>query len=130
MYLYYAFDNRPLPFRVAWRCSDGVRRVVHRLPGPTKHWVTDPLALFVYWPLARTSRVLERVGVDVSNIPLSYYRDRSWYMMRTDSRDRFGTPLEQRFKRGQIDAMMRSAGLRDVRFSEGAPYWCAVGFKA
>ena len=49
--------------------------------------------------------------------------------MRTDARDRFGTPLEQRFTRYQIEAMMRDAGLIDIRFSEAAPYWCAVGLK-
>ena len=49
--------------------------------------------------------------------------------MRTDSRDRFGTPLEQRFTRNEIAAMMESAGLDDVRFSDRAPFWCAVGIK-
>ena len=49
--------------------------------------------------------------------------------MRTDSRDRFGTPLEQRFSRQEIQVMMEAAGLGEVRFSERAPYWCAVGIK-
>jgi hypothetical protein len=49
--------------------------------------------------------------------------------MRTDARDRFGTPLEQRFTRQEITAMMSAAGLDKVRFSELAPYWCAVGIK-
>jgi len=50
--------------------------------------------------------------------------------MRTDARDRFGTPLEQRFTRKQIESMMQSAGLIDIKFSESAPYWCVVGLKA
>jgi hypothetical protein len=50
--------------------------------------------------------------------------------MRTDSRDRFGTPLEQRFSRAQIEVMMRDAGLQNITFSENAPYWCVVGTKA
>jgi len=49
--------------------------------------------------------------------------------MRTDARDRFGTPLEQRFTREEIDGMMRSAGLTDVVFSDSEPFWCAVGVK-
>lgn len=130
LYLYYSFDNRPAAFRLAWRCSDGLRRLIRRLPVRSKHVATDLLALFIYLPLARTSKVLERLGLDVSNVPLSYYRDHSWYTMRTDSRDRFGTPLEQRFSQGQVRMMMEAAGLRDVRFSDKAPYWCAVGFKA
>ncbi len=50
-------------------------------------------------------------------------------MWCTDARDRFGTPLEQRFTRRQVGDMMQEAGLRDVHFSERAPFWCAVGFK-
>ena len=49
--------------------------------------------------------------------------------MRTDSRDRFGTPLEQRFTRKEIEKMMESAGLKDITFSEETPFWCAVGIK-
>ena len=49
--------------------------------------------------------------------------------MRTDSRDRFGTPLELRFTRVQIERMLLDAGLRDIVFSDGEPYWCAVGFR-
>jgi hypothetical protein len=50
--------------------------------------------------------------------------------MRTDARDRFGTPLEQRFTRAQIRDMCTAAGLVDLRFSPQAPFWCVVGFKA
>ena len=130
VYLYYAFDGRPLLFRLAWRASDLLRRMICRLPSAAKHLVTDGLALLVYWPLARLALIAEKVGLGVGNIPLSYYRTHSFYTMRTDSRDRFGTPLERRFTRSEIAAMMNAAGLREVRFSEGAPYWCAVGYKA
>ncbi|ATD66157.1 MULTISPECIES: class I SAM-dependent methyltransferase [Luteimonas] len=129
VYLYYAMDNRGAAFRLAWQCSDHVRRLVQRLPPAPKHLVTDTIALLVYYPLARTSMLLEALGYDVSNVPLSYYRSRSWYTMRTDSRDRFGTPLEQRFTRDQVEGMMVAAGLVDIRFSDNAPYWCAVGVK-
>jgi hypothetical protein len=73
--------------------------------------------------------LVERLGFGVGGIPLSYYRVHSFYTMRTDSRDRFGTPLEQRFTRKEVGAMLEAAGLRDVRFSDRAPYWCAVGIK-
>ena len=73
--------------------------------------------------------MLERLGFDISNIPLSYYRNHSWYTMRTDSRDRFGTPLEQRFTKAQIVNMMQAAGLTNIVFSDKAPFWCAVGYR-
>jgi SAM-dependent methyltransferase len=129
LYLYYAFENRPGWFRVLWRASDILRRMLHRLPPVLKHVVTDIIAATVYLPLARLSGALENVGIDVHGIPLSFYRHHSFYTMRTDARDRFGTPLEQRFTRAYIETMMREAGLVNMQFSTGAPYWCAVGFK-
>jgi len=130
LYIYYAFEFRPLWFRALWRSSDFVRRFIYRLPPPLKNVVTDVLALLIYWPLARLSGILTGLGLSVHSVPLSFYRDHSFYTMRTDARDRFGTPLEQRFTRAQIEKMMLDAGLVDIRFSERAPYWCAVGVKA
>ena len=69
------------------------------------------------------------MGLNPASIPLSYYRNHTFYTMRTDSRDRFGTPLEQRFSRKEIEIMMEDAGLSEIRFSDRAPYWCAVGIK-
>jgi SAM-dependent methyltransferase len=129
VYLYYRFDNRPVWFRVVWRVSEGVRAVVARLPSKLKPIVTDMLAALVYWPLARLASFIERLGLSFAGLPLSFYRNTSFYTMRTDSRDRFGTPLEQRFTRAEIMSMMDSAGLSNIRFSEVEPYWVAVGFK-
>jgi hypothetical protein len=84
----------------------------------------------VYWPLARLTGMLHSLGLVVHGIPLSYHRKHTFYTMRTDARDRFGTPLEQRFTRVTIEAMMREAGPSDIRFSNGAPYWCVVGVQA
>ena len=129
LYLYYAFDNRPLWFRIIWQVSDAVRRIISRLPPILKRILTDLIAVFVYLPLARLTFLIERQGFPVSNIPLSYYRKHTLYTMRTDARDRFGTPLENRFTRSQIEAMMVEAGLTNIRFSNSAPYWCAIGTK-
>ena len=49
--------------------------------------------------------------------------------MRTDSLDRFGTRLEHRFTKKQIEMMMNNAGLEKIIFSDIAPFWCAIGYK-
>jgi SAM-dependent methyltransferase len=130
LYLYYAFDNRPRWFRAVWKLSDAGRRVVSRLPHGARYVASQAIAAGVYYPLARSAKALERTGLNVSNLPLSAYRDRSFYTMRTDALDRFGTRLEQRFTRTQITEMMERAGLENVRFHEGMPFWCAVGTKS
>jgi NDP-sugar pyrophosphorylase family protein len=86
------------------------------------------IALLVYWPLARTAKFLEILGFNVSNFPLSAYRDRGFYVMRTDALDRFGTRLEQRFSKTEIRQMMESVGLENIKFNDQTPFWCAVGY--
>ena len=129
VYLYYAFDNRGWVYRLLWRASDLVRRIICKLPSRFKHLVTDVIAVIVYFPLARLSLLLDKVGINAVSIPLFFYRNHSFYTMRTDSRDRFGTPLEQRFTKQQIKSYMERSGLIDIKFSDNAPYWCAVGIK-
>jgi hypothetical protein len=129
VYLYYAFDNRPWWFRMIWRATDLARRFISHCPEPMKYGISQAAAAAVYWPLARAARLLERGGVDVSHFPLSAYRDRSFYTMRTDALDRFGTRLEQRFTRAQIVSMMEAAGLERVSVSPEMPFWCALGYR-
>lgn len=129
LYLYYALDNRPLPYRLLWKVSDRVRRTVSALPYPAKKAVSELVAATVYWPLSRFAAVASATGRDVSGIPLAFYRDKSYQTLRTDAFDRFATRLEQRFTREQITQMMEDAGLERVKFREGAPYWCAIGFR-
>lgn len=129
LYLYYAFDNRPLWFRRIWLVSELGRRVVSRLPHGIRYLLSQVIAALVYYPLARLARMLEKFGVNVENLPLSSYRRLSFYSMRTDALDRFGTRLEQRFTAREIRKMMEEAGLERIVFSDGIPYWCAVGYK-
>ena len=129
VYLYYAFDNRPPWFRTLWRVSDLARRVISRQPSRVRHVVCDALAAGVYYPLARGAAAGERLGIDVAHWPLSSYRHRSFYMMRTDSLDRFGTALEKRYTRDEMEALMRNAGLTDIRFCSSV-FWCAVGMRS
>lgn len=129
LYLYYRFDNRPKWYALVWYASDIVRRIIFRMPPWLKSKVTDVIASLVYLPVARLALLGERLGMDVDGWLLSSYRNTSFYTMRTDARDRFGTPLEQRFTRNEIAEMMKAAGLENIRFSNSFPFWCAVGYK-
>ncbi len=129
LYIYYRFDNRPKWFAALWRLSDVVRRHIASRPNGIKTIYTNCIAAVVYWPLAKIAWCLDRAGLSSKNFPLAFYRNSSFYTMRTDARDRFGTPLEQRFTRDEIEQMMRNAGLDEIRFSDAEPYWCAVGTK-
>lgn len=130
VYVYYALENRPAWFRALWWASDVLRQAVSRLPLGARSVFASVAATVVYLPLARTARALERKGYNVETFPLSYYRHRSLFTMRTDARDRFGTPLERRMTRDHLVALMQAAGLAEIVVSPEPPYWCAVGRRA
>jgi SAM-dependent methyltransferase len=133
IYLYYSFDNRPVWFRFLWKVSDLIRKVISRLPHILRYWTSQLIALLIYWPLAKFSRFAELLGFGdnfCDTLPLGAYRKLSFYTMRTDALDRFGTQLEQRFSRPEIEDMLKKAGLVDIEFSNHVPYWCAIGYKA
>lgn len=129
IYLYYAFDNRPAWYRPLWALSNGIRLLVSRLPHRLRIIISETIAATVYWPLARLAALLMRFGGS-SNLPLSWYADKSFYVMRTDAYDRFCTRLEQRFTKTQIEQMLVRAGFEQIRFSNSPPYWCAVGIRS
>jgi ubiquinone/menaquinone biosynthesis C-methylase UbiE len=130
IYLYYAFENRPAWYRVLWRMSDAARFFVSRLPHPARLTISQTIAMSVYWPLARFARFLRRYSRAAAALPLSYYADKSFYVMRTDAYDRFCTRLEKRFRRSEIERMLEQAGFRDIIFSDRRPFWCAVGIRS
>ncbi|PZR27462.1 MAG: class I SAM-dependent methyltransferase [Citrobacter freundii] len=132
LYLYYSLDNRSLPFKLLFHLSNAIRWGVSKLPRGAKKAACDTLAVVFYMPFVGLCRFAKMIGVPEKarkSIPLQAYEDQSFYIIRNDSLDRFGTPLEQRFSRKEMKQMMEQAGLTDVVFSEKIPYWHAVGKK-
>ena len=131
VYLYYDFDNRGKFYKLLFLASNLIRRVVCILPSTLKKAACDLLALLVYLPIISISKFLLLIGVRkiIKHIPLSYYADKSINIIRNDSLDRFGTPLEQRYSQKEIYQMMSSCGLNDIIFSKNEPFWHAIGRK-
>jgi len=131
-YLYYNFDNRGWTFRAVYKFSNFFRLGICKLsPGPKKV-VCDILAVGIYMPLVILNRGLKAIGVGKkirSKIPLYGYENKSFYIIRNDSLDRFGTPLEKRFTKKEINEMMEKAGLTEIIFSDNIPFWHVVGKK-
>ena len=130
LYLYYAFDNKPFWFRLIWKLSNVVRLLISSMPKQIKFILSEIIALFIYLPLSRLSKFIEKnFKINVDNIPLSAYRNLSYYTMRTDSLDRFGTKIEKRFTKKQIIQMLTEAGFIKFKFSNEIPFWCVTCYK-
>jgi NDP-sugar pyrophosphorylase family protein len=84
----------------------------------------------IYYPLARFAYFLEKLGFNASFFPLSDYRHKTFYFMKTDALDRFGTRLEKRFSKKQIHNMLAEAGFKEVVFSENTPFWVCISRKS
>ncbi len=128
-YIYYAFENRGSLFKLIWRVSDLVRRLVCVLPFRAKALVADLIAITVYWPMSRIAQALDRVAALPSGWPLSYQRDKSLYTLRTDCLDRFGTSLENRYTAKEIHCLLTDHGFENVKFSSREPHWCVIAQK-
>jgi ubiquinone/menaquinone biosynthesis C-methylase UbiE len=127
-YLYYDFENRGPLFKLLFRAVNGIRKVTSSLPMKPKKAVCDLLAVTVYLPVVQAGRLLKRIGLKklAAQMPLAHYQNQTFLWMRTDALDRFGTTLEQRFSRKNIEDMMHNAGLSEIKFSDGLPYWHVV----
>lgn len=128
-YLYYDFEDRGFLFKTIFGIVDGIRQVVSNLSPRLKKFICDMIAITIYMPLVLIARLFVKTGMQglAKKIPLYFYHDQSFYIIRNDALDRFGTALEQRFSKSEIISMMKNAGLDEIVVSENAPYWHAVG---
>ena len=124
-YLYYDLENKPMYYRLIFKGVNLVRLVISSSPQPVKRVNATIIAALVYWPLARLSKLLMKLGRDTSNIPLHHYADMPFVMLANDALDRFGTSLEQRFSKAEITEMLRAADfdLSTLVFSDLEPLW-------
>lgn len=129
LYLYYDLEDRPFWYKVIWTISNILRRGISNLPHWSKSIITSIIAIFVYFPLARIAFLVEKLGFNVSNFLLADYRDKEFYFMLTDSLDRFGTKLEKRFNKNQIEEMLHASGFENISFSNQSPYWVCLSYK-
>lgn len=118
-YLYYNLDNRPIFYKLIYSLSILPRIFISRLPSFLKNCLCDLIAIFIYLPFVNLARLFPKN----KSIPLNSYADRSFFSIRTDSRDRFGTRVERRISKIEIKKLCLKNGLEDIQFSEDYPYW-------
>jgi ubiquinone/menaquinone biosynthesis C-methylase UbiE len=131
VYLYYNLEKRGKIFTSLFKLSDLVRNFVSKFPGGLKKLICDIIAVIIYMPIILLVRFFCLIGLNkiAKEIPLSAYYNKSFFIIRNDALDRFGTRLEQRFSAKQVIEMMENAGLTNIVLSPGIPYYHAIGRK-
>jgi len=131
IYLYYDLENKGVLFKTIFYFINKLRFVISKLPTQIKKIVCDLIATFIYMPVVLLGRFFSFIGLKkiANSLPLNMYQKTSFYVIRNDALDRFGTSLEQRFSKKQITDMMTNSGLEEIVISNSLPYWHAVGKK-
>lgn len=130
-YLYYNLEDKNLLFKFLFWLSNFLRMGVCRLPAGLKRFTCDVLAVLLYMPFILAGKLLNFFGLKklAKKTPLSDYSDKTFFIIRNDSLDRFGTRLEQRFSKKEVIEMMEKSGLSDIIVSPLSPYYHALGRK-
>ena len=130
-YLYYNLDNRGFAFKVLFKITDVIRKIVSNLPAGIKRVVCDILAAVIYLPMVLLVRLVDFIGFKklAKKLPLSPYKNKNFFVLRNDALDRFGTRLEQRFSKQEVIEMMQKSGLQNIVVGKAAPFYRAVGEK-
>lgn len=130
-YLYHNLETRSSWFKIIFFLSDLIRKVVCRLPSFLKKPICDLLAVVIYMPMVLLVRFLVLIGLRkiAVKLPLSAYNNKSFFVIRNDALDKFGTTLEQRFSKKQVEDMMRNCNLENIVISPLTPFYHAIGRK-
>jgi SAM-dependent methyltransferase len=92
------------------------RTVTTRLPFPVLKVSCWLLSVGLFVGVITPYRLLEKLGVAVDQSwPLSVYVKYPFNVLYNDQFDRFSAPLEKRYSQGEVNALLKAAGLRDVR---------------
>ena len=130
VYLYYNLDNRGILYFLLFKVANVIRITISYFPTRIKKIVCNVIAACIYWPLAKISSMVAFFSLKLAQkIPLSYYRKTSFFVMRNDALDRFGTPLEKRFSKVEIETMLRQVGFININFSNREPFWHVIAQK-
>ena len=118
-YLYYKLDNRSYLYKIIYKLTILPRLFISRFPSFLKNIICDLIAIFIYFPIIKFAKCFP----ENKQLPLHGYIDRSFFSMRTDARDRFGTKIEKRISKKEIGDLCKMHNLIELSFSKEHPYW-------
>jgi hypothetical protein len=103
--------------RAVLRFVSAARRVTVRTPHPLLHALCYPLSAGLWLCCVEPYRLMRarpRTARLAAGLPLKVYADYPFAVLVNDQFDRFSAPIEQRFTRPQVQAMLEGAGLEEV----------------
>jgi SAM-dependent methyltransferase len=131
LYVYRSLEDDPLVRRALLGVVTALRRVTTRLPPDALHAFSWMVAAVATSAFLVPRRVLRRTSAGdrlTRGLPLVQYTDVPFRMLVAEQFDRFGAPLEGRYRRDEVEAWLRGAGLEVVDVLPGLG-WRAIARK-
>lgn len=126
IYVYWWPERQPVKRLLlgAVRC---LRTVTTRFPHELLYWLSYPLAATAYVLFVLPYRVLRHLpGCNwlAERLPMRQYADYPFRVCVNDQFDRFSAPIEHRYTRAEVEALLERAGLENVSVT---PFWGWLG---
>lgn len=128
VYLYHAFEGQPVK-RAGRVVFDAMRRVTTRLPHAAMRPLAHVMGAAFTVAFVVPARMLRRRPSGrrlAAALPFASYVDLPFRVIVNDQFDRFATPIENRYRRAEVEAWFERAGLEDIRIL-GNGGWRAAG---
>jgi SAM-dependent methyltransferase len=131
LYVYRSLADEGLPRRALLAIVTALRAATTRLPPDALHafsWTVSVMATAAFLAprrALRRSKMGERL---TRGLPLVQYADVPFRMLVAEQFDRFGAPLEGRYRREEVEGWLHSAGLELVAILPGLG-WRAIARK-
>jgi SAM-dependent methyltransferase len=131
LYVYRSLEEETAPRRALLAAVTSVRRVTTRLPPFALHafaWTVAAVAAVLFLAPRRALRRWPAAERATRGLPLVQYADVPFRMLVAEQFDRFGAPLEGRYRREEVESWLREAGLGGIAVVPELG-WRAVGRK-
>jgi SAM-dependent methyltransferase len=114
LYVYRSLEDEPWARRTLLSAVTFLRRGTVRLPPRGLHafsWTVAAVATALFLAPHRVGRHLPGIGRWTAQLPLTQYTDVPFRMLVAEQFDRFGAPLEGRFRREDVEGWLHGAQL-------------------
>jgi hypothetical protein len=131
LYVYRSLSDEGLPRRALLGLVTGIRSLTTRLPPDALHafsWMVSAVANLAFLAPRRALRRSSLGDRLTRRLPLVQYTDVPFRMLVAEQFDRFGAPLEGRYRRDEVEGWLRGAGLEVVAILPGLG-WRAIARK-
>jgi SAM-dependent methyltransferase/uncharacterized protein YbaR (Trm112 family) len=130
IYLYWKPEGQPLK-RSMLAAVSAVRQITTRLPHSLVYMIAFPAAFVVFLLFVWPYRLLKKIpGLRniAERLPMKQYSDFPFRVCVNDQLDRFSAPIENRYKRVDVESWLQRAGLQQPQVFQNFG-WVATGRK-